>query len=179
MSPFMANLIVENMYTQLDAHGNQHLLFKAIVDHSYDESAALWEEDQHHQQKTTKGWTLVVKWKDGSISWERLSDLKESLPIEVADYAIASNLCKEPAFSWWVENVVKRRKKMIGAASTKYIKSTHHISLEIPKTVKRALEIDTENGNQLWQDAISKEMEAVRVAFKILDHSKQPPPGYQ
>ena len=35
-SPFMANLITENMYTQCDARSNQHLLFKAIVDHLHD-----------------------------------------------------------------------------------------------------------------------------------------------
>jgi len=95
----------------------------------------------------------------------------------VADYTTASNLCEEPAFSWWVKNVLKRSKKMIGAASTKYIKQTHCFGLEIPKTVKRALEIDTENGNWVWQDAIAKEMEAVRVTFKILHNGKQPPPG--
>ena len=36
------------------------------------------------------------------------------------------------------------------------------------KTVKRALEIDAENGNQLWQDAIAKDMEEVRVSFKTI-----------
>jgi hypothetical protein len=27
-------------------------------------------------RKTTKGWHLCVKWKDGTTSWERLADLK-------------------------------------------------------------------------------------------------------
>ena len=35
------------------------------------------------------------------------------------------------------------------------------------------------NGNNLWRDVIAKEMEAVRVAFKILNENEQPPPGYQ
>jgi len=64
-SALMANLMAENMYTQCDAHENQHLLFKAIVNHLYDEKVALQGEDQHHQQKTTKGWTLVVEWNHG------------------------------------------------------------------------------------------------------------------
>ena len=34
--------------------------------------------------------------------------------------------------------------------------------------VKCALEIDHENGNSLWQDAIALEMEAVHVAFKVM-----------
>jgi len=102
----MANKITENMYTQCDIHSNQHLLFKAIVDHSYNEEVTLQgKEESLHQQKTTKGWMLAVKWKDSSTSWEKLLDLKESFTIEVADYATASNLCEKPAFSWWVKNV--------------------------------------------------------------------------
>ena len=34
--------------------------------------------------------------------------------------------------------------------------------LRVPKTVDEAYEIDDENGNTLWQDAIAKEMNAIR-----------------
>jgi hypothetical protein len=37
----------------------------------------------------TKGWKLCVKWKDGTASWEWLTDLKESYPIKVAEFAIS------------------------------------------------------------------------------------------
>ena len=40
-------------------------------------------------------------------------------------------------------------------------------------------EIDCENGNSLWQDAIVLEMEAVCVAFKVMNEGEEPPPGYQ
>ena len=136
------------------------------------------EESPHHHPKTTKGWNLAVKWKDGLTSWEKLVDLKESFPVGVAEYAIASNLDKEPDFSWWSKSVIKRCKKTIAAANTKYIKLTQRFGLEIPKTVKQALEVDAENGNQLWQDAIAKEMEAVKVAFKVPDSRKNVSPGY-
>jgi hypothetical protein len=42
--------------------------------------------------------------------------------------------------------------------------------------VERAREIDREIGNTLWQDAIAKEMKAVRVAFKILEDGNDAPP---
>jgi hypothetical protein len=29
-----------------------------------------------------KGWHLCVEWKDGTIYWERLADLKESNPVK-------------------------------------------------------------------------------------------------
>lgn len=40
------------------------------------------------------------------------------------------------------------------------------------------MDIDKANGNNLWRDAVAKEIEAEQVAFKILDDSKETPPGY-
>ena len=39
--------------------------------------------------------------------------------------------------------------------------------------------LDELNGNTLWQDAIWKEMDAVRVAFRVLNDGEKVPPGYQ
>ena len=55
----------------------------------------------------------------------------------------------------------------------------YKFGFELPTTVARALEIDKENGNLLWQDAIALEMEAVRVAFRILNDGEDIPPGFQ
>ena len=55
----------------------------------------------------------------------------------------------------------------------------HRFGFEIPKTVKRALEIDQETGTSLWQDAIATEMSVVKVAFDILEDDQNVPPGYQ
>jgi hypothetical protein len=66
-SPYMANLIVENMITQCDANGNQCLLFKAIIDLKYEiETQVTERRGEDHQQDKTRGWTLAVEWKDGS-----------------------------------------------------------------------------------------------------------------
>jgi hypothetical protein len=47
-----------------------------------------------------------VQWKDGSISLEKLKDLKASHPIEVAEYAITNRLIEETAFKWWAPHVL-------------------------------------------------------------------------
>ena len=112
-------------------------------------------------RKTTRGWKFCVQWHDGSTSWESLADLKESCPVEVAKYATDHGIADEAAFSWWVPHVLKKRDRIISAVGKRYHKQTHKFGFEIQKTVKRALEIDHENGNTLWQDAIEKEMKAV------------------
>ena len=44
--------------------------------------------------------------------------------------------------------------------------------IELPKTVEEALALDAKNGNMLWADTISKEMENNRLAFEVLSDGK-------
>jgi len=65
---------------------------------------------------------LCVQWKDGSTSWERLADLKESYPIEVAEFAVSRGLDQQPAFAWWVSAVLHKRNLIIAAVNKRYVK---------------------------------------------------------
>ena len=83
------------MYTQCNLEGNQFLLLDRIVDFKMNQHAVqMADKDtiihvRKYQKKTTKGWHLCVNWKDGTSTWERLADLKESYPIEVAEFSVA------------------------------------------------------------------------------------------
>jgi hypothetical protein len=48
------------------------------------------------------------------------------------------------------------------------VKRTHKFGIEVPKTVKEALELDKKNCNTFWAEAIAKGMKDICVAFKIL-----------
>ena len=39
---------------------------------------------------------------------ERLSDMQESYPVEVAEYAEAMGISDEPAFSWWTTHCLEK-----------------------------------------------------------------------
>ncbi len=106
MAEISANVIAQNMYAMCDTEGNQFLLLAGIVDHWKEESALdkadmmyITHGSNRQIRKTTKGWKLCVEWKDGSTSWERLADLKESNPVELADYAVAHRIETKPAFA--------------------------------------------------------------------------------
>jgi len=49
------------------------------------------------------------------------------------------------------------------------MQKTHKFGIEVPTTVKHALEIDRKNGNRFWELAIAKEMKNVDVAFEFKD----------
>jgi hypothetical protein len=101
---YSANVIAENMWAQCDIDGNQHQLMEAIVDHKLDEHALqctggyVVVNGRQHMKKSTKGCQLCIQWKDGATSWERLTDVKESNPIEVAEHSVAQGIESEPAF---------------------------------------------------------------------------------
>mmetsp|Transcript_37601 Transcript_37601/g.53010 ORF Transcript_37601/g.53010 Transcript_37601/m.53010 type:complete len:1380 (-) Transcript_37601:246-4385(-) len=182
---YSANTIAEGMWSQCDLDGNQYILLKAIVDHKTD-GHKVHRADKyiHHNgrrslRKTTKGWHMCVEWKDGSTTWERLADVKESNPVQLAEYAVANGLEDEPAFAWWVPYTLRKRDRIIASVNKRYHKRTHKFGIRVPKTVEEAIQIDLENGNTLWQDAIAKEMKNVRVAFDIKAEGASAPVGFQ
>jgi hypothetical protein len=61
----------------------------------------------------------------------------------------------------------------------RYHKRTHKFGIQVPKTWDEAVKLDEENGNTLCQDAIRKEMNNVRISFKVLNGEEVTPPTYQ
>lgn len=101
---YAMNLMAECLYSQVDQEGHQHLLIHEIIDHEYDSV----EAPNEPSGPTMKGWKMCVLWKDGSTSWEKLKDLKNIFPIQVAEYAIAHHLQHHLAFKWWVPHTMKK-----------------------------------------------------------------------
>jgi Reverse transcriptase (RNA-dependent DNA polymerase) len=183
---YSANAIAENMLNQIDSEGFSTTMLAGIVDHCKDENVAISRKNGYvvtkrgnkKKIKTTKGWKLLVHWKDDSKSWVNLKDIKASHPIEVAEYARAREIDNEPAFSWWVPYTLKKRDIIIAAVKSRVHKATHKYGIEIPRNVRQAHAIDQKNNNTLWKDAIDKEMLNVGVAFEVLDDNKTPLVGW-
>jgi hypothetical protein len=97
-------------------------------------------------RRRTKGWELLVLWKDGTMTWEPLKDLKESNPVQVAKYSVINQISEEPAFAWWVKDVLRHRDRIISKVKSRYWKKTHKYGIELPKDAKRTMEIDAETG---------------------------------
>jgi hypothetical protein len=102
------------MFAQVEDEGNRHVLFDEIVDYRTN-GTEMKQQDafianksgSKRRRETTKGWEMLVQWKDGSTTWVALKDMKEAYPVQVAEYAVLSKLSQEPAFAWWVPFVLK------------------------------------------------------------------------
>jgi hypothetical protein len=183
---YTANLIAESLYSQIDDGGRRLQVMQEIVDHRKGKDALVDNDSAYYSTKsgrkpkrTTKGWRLLVEWKNGLTSWVPLTDMKDSYPIQVADYATANNLTNEPAFRWWVPFVLKKRARILRKVKTKYWSTTHKYGLELPKSVSHALAIDKRTGTEFWKIAIEKEIRNVFPAFDFLDDdNSKVPPGF-
>ena len=117
-------------------------------------------------KKTTVGWEICVEFVDGSSDWIPLKDIKDSNPIELAEYAVANRIDQEPAFKWWASHALRKRNRVINNVKPKYRKTTHKFKVRVPKNMKEAIQLDEANGNTLWQDSIKKETSKASVAYK-------------
>ena len=85
-----------------------------------------------------------------------LNDLKESSPLEVAEYAVANQIFEESAFKWWVPHTIRKRNRIISKVKSWYWHSKYKFGIRLPKTTDKTLQIDKITGNDLWRKVINK-----------------------
>ena len=182
---YTANVIAENLLSQVDDEGFTITRLDAILDHKKSPDA-LEQQDAYtidkrgvkRLRKTTTGWMLKIRWHDQSEQWVPLSVLKETNPVDIATYAKARGIADEPAFAWWVPYTLRKRTAIVSAVKTRTRKTTHKYGIELPNTVEEARALDVKNGDDHWEKAIAKEIYDVGVAFEIINPPRTVPPGW-
>ncbi|KAL7474222.1 hypothetical protein ACHAW6_000207 [Cyclotella cf. meneghiniana] len=109
----------------------------------------------------TRGWELSCEWKDGSTSWQKLSDIKDSHPLQVAEFALALGIANEPAYNWRVTWGLKKRDQL-----------SPWLSAEAPETTNGPI--------SHWYFLLAQwEMKNVQVAFYVLADGVAQPSDHQ
>ena len=65
------------------------------------------------RRETTKVWEVFIQWKNGSYTWNQVKDVKEFLPVQLAEYAVLNQISDEPEFVWRIKKVTKKRERII------------------------------------------------------------------
>ena len=137
--PLAANNIAENLFAQIDDDGNRQVLMDEIIAHRSNKHDVKQQDMfivtktfTKRRRETTKGWELLIRWKDGGTDWAALKDIKEYYPVQVAEYAVSARISEEPAFAWWAPPVLKKRNRIIAKTKSKYGLKTHKLWIEIP-----------------------------------------------
>ena len=80
-----ANAATENIFAHIDGEGNQFMHLDTISNHrvngeelKHQDAFITFNHGSKWRRDTTKGWEILLQWKDGSYSWETLKDIKNS-----------------------------------------------------------------------------------------------------
>ncbi len=79
------------------------------------------------------GWPICCQLKDSSTSQEKLSDVKESHSLQMAEYDVSMGVDHEPSFNWWVLHILKKHDAIIVVVkkrSARFLKRIHKFGIE-------------------------------------------------
>ena len=141
----------------------------------------------HRKIKGGNKYEVRVDW-DGvgyEPTWEPLAHMKHADPITLAQYAKDNKLIEEPGWKW-AKRIRTMDSSRLIRLSRRICKATRNdvrfkFGVRVPRNVKEAYDLDKQNNNSLWAEAISKEMKQLRDfgTFNILDRGERAPDGYQ
>ena len=124
------------MMSQVDSKGHHYQVLTEVTDQTKDGSA-IYNVDSFiksssgnlHQKSTTRVWKLLVEWKDGSVDWVTLKDLKQSNPVELSEYSVENEISDETAFNWWIKETLRHRDRIISKVKSKYWRASHKFGI--------------------------------------------------
>ena len=93
--------------------------------------------------------------------------------VQTGEYAIAQSIDHESAFNQQVRHTLKNHDRivyLVQKRQTRYLQKTYKFGIELSKTVSKAHELDKNNGNSFWSDAIVNEMNNVNTSFYIMTY---------
>ena len=142
-SALSANLIAENMFTQINKEGNHHVRVNDITYHRFYEAAVNSQESfvntssgTKRKRQTPQGVSLCIKCCNRDRTWVALKYIKEAYLNELAEYSVADKISTDPAFALWVPHDLKNRNRIIAKVRSKYWLKTHKFRIKVPNNMK-------------------------------------------
>jgi len=155
--------------------------FKKIVSH---EKARKGNKDHHGA-----GTNCLVLWSTGEQTWEPLCDRsgKSGLwiddPVMAAICARDNGLLDEPGWKFpGIKKIAKTQKKLIHMANKAKLHSfrsepVHMCGFQVPRNHSEALAVKQVNGNTMWTDAETTELNQIDVCKSFIDKGVGHNPG--
>ena len=161
------HLLIEKFNTP-EEDGNQIFTFSDIGGH-----------------KSIKGvWHVLVHWDghDYKPTWEPLSIMKDADPITLAMYAKKKGLTSKKGWKWAKRIKVDgtkliRQARRIYKVKKQFAAVKYKFGVQVPSTGAQAMALDKENGDHLWEEAITKEINQLLdlETFNILERGEKAP----
>lgn len=141
--------------------------FKEILDHKF-----VKPTDPDYKGS---GVNLRVRWEDSSVTWEPITTVLDTATSSVAEYAKKHGLLETPGFKrkaiTKAAKSIKHLKRLANQAKLHSFrtKPVYMYGFQVPRNYQQALDLDKENGNTKWQDAVAMEMNQVNEYDTFID----------
>jgi len=130
------------------------------------------------------GYEVLVKWGDGSESWNDLKWTYQDDEVTVAMYAKKHGLLDKPGWKN-CKRILTNPKKLARMVNQARLKSArmrpvYKYGVQVPRHHNEAVHIDNKNGNRKWQDSEDLEISQLGEydAFKDLGLGAPIPEGH-
>ena len=70
--------------------------------------------------------------------------------------------------------MIKKRNNIISVVASRVRIKNMKCGMKIPTSITDIYDIDKENGNTVWRDAIKRKIENVPIAFEVLEDGEKP-----
>ena len=135
---------------------------------------------------------LLIEWGTGEMPWEPLSNIIVSDPYTCAVYAKKNDLLNTSGWNLLKRHARTARGLIRTLKKSKYRQAkesrNYKHGWEVPRDYAHALQLDIQNGNNKWKDAIDLEIEQIKEYQVFKDYGKavyekdkiaNAPKGYQ
>ena len=117
------------------------------------------------QEKENKPlYFFLIRWIGGDEQWLSMDDLRLHDPMSLIKYGEQHHLTKKPGWEWITPYLPKEEElqQMVNRLAASKREGPHYkFGVRVPNSVKEALELDKENGNTLWFEAIETELKQI------------------
>jgi Reverse transcriptase (RNA-dependent DNA polymerase) len=195
--PSMTKFLVRIGGDKADEIVSYNDLINYVAEDLNDPDAAIWrfKDIIAHEGPLKPGdrsyngssYNVLVVCEDGSRMYQPLSVLASEAPVVCALYAKRAGLLDTPCWKQF-KHIAKNERKLTRMLNQAKLTSYHHgtspiyqFGFRVPRSPKEAIEIDKENGNTLWQDAMSLETSQLQEyeTFHDLGKNAPAPLGYR
>ena len=151
----LSDIIVEQQAAQEEGRSDLHS-FKKILDYQ-------GPFKQHDPKYKGSTWNILVNWEDGTQTWEPLNIIGELDPVTMAKFAMEHDVLNKPGWHFLRRTAKRLRFLNVAVHAAKCHFDPHQIQykfgVRIPHNYQESLQLDKENGNSLWAEAVCLEME--------------------
>jgi hypothetical protein len=173
------------------------LSYQQIMDHiaaDSDNEQVVWQfeeivghqnVDRNHPNYMGSSVNVLVKWTEGSQTYEPLKVIGEDSPVACAVYARENNLLNEPGWKHF-KHIAKRQKTLYRQVNQAKLRSfrtapKYKYGFEVARDYAHAMKLDAESGTTRWKDATKLELAQIDdyETFEDIGKGGTPPIGFR